>query len=236
MYECTAVGNGFTQWSGSAFDCPGLGDEIFLSHNGFIDGIHKECNNGAIIGRSLQVNGSCYTSQLTVNISANLNGTTIECTYDTGSVLERIGSTTIMITAGSQIYYSVSCDCHNPDCMHTDPFLPPENIHLADIKPGKLTFSWTPIALLCSELTYEILSDCGECPTATNSTFVSCTIESSQPTNCTFAVRSIVCGGIAGSWSNAIKVMLRGISLILNLQTMNLLMFVNCSSKFSSIY
>ena len=103
VYECTAVGNGFTQWSGSAFDCQGLGDEIFLSHNDFNHGVRKECNNGAIIGRTLRVNGSCYTSQLTVNTSASLNGTTIECTYDTGSILERIGSTTIMITSGSQI-------------------------------------------------------------------------------------------------------------------------------------
>lgn len=107
IYECTAVGNGFTQWSGSAFQCQGLGNEIFLSHNNFNDGIRKECNNGAIVGHSLRVNGTCYTSQLTVYISANLNGTTIDCTYDTGSVLERIGSTSIVITRGNQ--YTCTC-------------------------------------------------------------------------------------------------------------------------------
>ena len=116
VFECTAVGNGFTQWSGSAFDCEGLGNEIFLSHDDFDRGIRKECNNGAIVGRNLQVNGSCYTSQLTVNISANLNGKTIECTYDSGRVLEPIGSTTIMITTGSGyaktcMLYIVSCNC-----------------------------------------------------------------------------------------------------------------------------
>ena len=101
VFECTAVGDGFTQWSGSAFDCEGLGNEIFLSHNDFNRGIRKECNNGAIVGRNLRVNGSCYTSQLTVNISTNVNGKAVECTYDSGRVLEPIGSTTIVITTGT---------------------------------------------------------------------------------------------------------------------------------------
>lgn len=95
--------------------------------------------------------------------------------------------------------------------MYTDPFPPPENVYLADVKPGKLTFSWTPTALYCSALTYEILSDCGECPAATSSTSVTCTIQISQPRQCTFAVKSIVCGNIAGSWTNRIEVILRGI-------------------------
>ena len=42
VYECKA---GFTQWAGSAFNCPNSGDEIFLSHTDFDDGIRKECNN-----------------------------------------------------------------------------------------------------------------------------------------------------------------------------------------------
>ena len=99
-YKCTAVGSGFTQWAGTAFHCPNTGNEIFLSHNDFVDGIRKECNNGAIIGQSLQVNGSCFTSLLIVNISTNLNGTTIGCTYDTGSTLELIGTTTLTNRAG----------------------------------------------------------------------------------------------------------------------------------------
>ena len=45
VYECKAVGAGFTQWSGTAFNCPNSGDEIFLSHTDFDDGIRKECNN-----------------------------------------------------------------------------------------------------------------------------------------------------------------------------------------------
>ena len=98
--------------------------------------------------------------------------------------------------------------------MHTDPFSPPENVHLTDVKPGKLTFSWAPTVLHCSALTYEILSDCGVCPTTTSSTLVTCTTESSQPRLCTFAVRSVACGGIVGSWSNEIEVMLRGTSFL----------------------
>ena len=100
VYKCTAVGSGFTQWAGSAFSCPNIGDEIFLSHNDFNDGIRKECNNGAIIGQSIRVNGSCFTSLLIVNISANLNGATIGCTYDTGSTLQLIGETILANRAG----------------------------------------------------------------------------------------------------------------------------------------
>ena len=116
VYKCTVVGNGFTQWAGSAFNCPNIGDEIFLSHPDFNDGIRKECNNGAIIGQSIQVNGSCFVSQLTVNISKNLNGTTIGCTYDTGSALEPIGATTLTsITGMCHIISIVDCGCS--DCV-----------------------------------------------------------------------------------------------------------------------
>ena len=106
LYKCTVFGSGFTQWGGSAFSCPNIGDEIFLSHNNFDHGISKECNNGAIIGRSLQVNGSCFTSQLMVNTSTNLNGTTIGCTYEIGgtSVLEPIGATTLISGTGIHEY------------------------------------------------------------------------------------------------------------------------------------
>ena len=71
------------------------------------------------------------------------------------------------------------------NCMHTDPFPPPKNVHLTDVKLGMITFSWIPTVLHCSALTYEILSDCGECPTATSSTLATCTFESSLPRQCT---------------------------------------------------
>ena len=112
---------------------------------------------------------------------------------------------------------------HECNCMYTDPFPPPENLQLIDMKPGQLAFSWIPTAhaLLCSLLTYDIQSDCGECPAATSSTSVICTFESAHHRPCTFAVRSVVCGDIVGSWSHEIEAMLRGTSLILNLQAVN---------------
>ena len=55
IYECTVMdgAGGATVWTGSAFDC--RSNEITLLHRLFTDsgGTSRECNNGAIVGRSL---------------------------------------------------------------------------------------------------------------------------------------------------------------------------------------
>ena len=94
-------------------------------------------------------------------------------------------------------------------------------MRLVDIKPGKLIFSWTPIARRCSSMYYEIQSNCGECPTATNSTVATCIVNNLQARLCTFTVRSVVCDNIVGSWSNEIEVMLKGTPSTQNLQILH---------------
>ena len=71
VFTCTIVdsGSGGTVWGGSAFNCQGY--EITLIHHNFIGGTSAECNDRAIIGKSVGVSddGTCFTSQLNVKCS-----------------------------------------------------------------------------------------------------------------------------------------------------------------------
>ena len=85
IYRCTVQGSptGVTIWSGTAFSgCPQ--DDILLQHHQFTQpgGSTGTCNNGAIVGQSLSVQGNNYTSQLNVTITPEIAGKTIMCAYD----------------------------------------------------------------------------------------------------------------------------------------------------------
>ena len=72
-------------WQGAqVFDCPDFSNEILLRHNNFGSLVMGECNAGAIVGRSLRVDGNCYTSQLSIEYSERLNGKNIICAHDNG--------------------------------------------------------------------------------------------------------------------------------------------------------
>ena len=104
---CSIVGGGSTVWQGSAFECP-PSDEIFLLHSDFANnGAEGECNNGAIVARAQSVIGDCFNSQLTVLISASMQGQTLQCRRDTGLVITLIGNTTINITRGKLVHKSM---------------------------------------------------------------------------------------------------------------------------------
>ena len=76
-YECTASGGLFTVWKGSA-----LGHycviTLYHRHFGSKDAFGS-CNNGAIVGQGVKQEKDNYTSLLTVFVSPDLNGKTIEC-------------------------------------------------------------------------------------------------------------------------------------------------------------
>ena len=78
-YECTVMGGYSTVWI-----CPEC--EIILLHTRFksANGTTISCNNGAIVGQSLGVQGNNYTSQLNVTITAETAGKTIMCIRDNG--------------------------------------------------------------------------------------------------------------------------------------------------------
>lgn len=90
-YKCSVVGDGYTVWRGSAFDCNNSGNEIILLHSNYASGTVRTCNDGQVVGRSLGVTNRCYNSQLNVNVTMKLEGKTVECVYESGTSTELIG-------------------------------------------------------------------------------------------------------------------------------------------------
>ena len=97
-YECTVIGRrvGSTVWRGSAFNCTNV--EIVLQHKHFTseNGVHA-CNNGLITVQILTVDEEqrVYTSQLSVNVTDDLIGKSIECVHDNVSNSTIVGSLNI---------------------------------------------------------------------------------------------------------------------------------------------
>ena len=89
---------------------------------------------------------------------------------------------------------------------------PPDDLHLTDAQPGKLTFNWSSvISNNCSIPLYNITSDCGICPTVTNITTVTCS-DLQLTTNvdtCHFRVSTQTCN-LTGNLSSSVTVTLKG--------------------------
>ena len=111
-YVCAVIGEpeGITVWQGSAFNC--TSGEISLFHDRYEsdEGAFGDCNNGDIVGRSLRVNSidnnnstvMSYVSQLSVTVSSNIIGKSIECIHDDGTTQTPtvVGHSTITATTG----------------------------------------------------------------------------------------------------------------------------------------
>ena len=86
------------------------GDEISLIHASFMDGTPAsgECNSGDIVAHSVGVEGMRYTSELEVRISAELNGKTVNCSWD----LRPLETSSMITVAGKyeDIYSKISLD------------------------------------------------------------------------------------------------------------------------------
>ena len=99
-YTCTVVdtnnGSGSTRWTGTAFDCVNRSprNAIHLFNADFVAGVVGDCNNGAIVARSVGVDGDDYTSVLTINVSRSFDGQTVSCGLLGGSP---IGSGTLQV-------------------------------------------------------------------------------------------------------------------------------------------
>ena len=78
------MGAGPTIWTGTAFNCSASDYAIILLHSRFSStkGDYGSCSNGAIVGQSLGVEGNNYTSQLSVTVTPDIAGKTVECLYD----------------------------------------------------------------------------------------------------------------------------------------------------------
>ena len=85
-YFCTVDGGNATVtiWGGSAFDC--AGNSITLTHLSFQNGTSGNCNDGAIVGQSVKVDGTHYTSKLDVTVSNKLKNKNIICSSDNNTI------------------------------------------------------------------------------------------------------------------------------------------------------
>ena len=107
--ECTVVGAGTTVWRGSAFDCSGSANEILLRHAQFETGTSGYCNNGRIIGRTINTtsdsDGIKFISQLIIQLDVNdtLEGRTVECVHFNLTHDIVIGTHTIIYLRGTSI-------------------------------------------------------------------------------------------------------------------------------------
>ena len=93
--------------------------------------------------------------------------------------------------------------------MYTGLYPPPNALHIraANFASKELTFSWSPVAPDCPAVHYNILaSNCGNCPTFTSHTNVTCTDVPTDGSNCTFAVQTVACGNLTGNVSEPISI------------------------------
>ena len=99
-FTCTAIGAGNTQWSGTAFNCPGNG--FILRHERFTNpkGVTGECNDGAIVGRSVGAENGSFTSQIRFTFTPSFNNKTVSCTYNSNSAVEIIGTSLLTLAEG----------------------------------------------------------------------------------------------------------------------------------------
>ena len=106
-FRCTAVGPGATIWRGSALNCPSSLNEIQLYHSRFASGrAVGYCNDRNIVAYAVGTTEGRFHSNLKiVNLTHEMNGTTIKCIYDDGANIYPSNSTIISITTGNYYLY-----------------------------------------------------------------------------------------------------------------------------------
>ena len=103
---CTAVGGVATVWT-IGRQCS---ESLSLQHLQFTTGVTRSCDSPAATGSSLSVNvvDGCYTSQLTIAVTTDLNGMNVTCERDSGVNTESIGTYQINLTSGKKILMSLN--------------------------------------------------------------------------------------------------------------------------------
>ena len=93
------MGVGSTQWTGTALNCT---NALIFRHSRFnSETVSGQCNNGAIVGRSLEViEDNSYVSELTVNISVSLDNKTVQCIHNSQEGPYIIGTSTLTVLKG----------------------------------------------------------------------------------------------------------------------------------------
>ncbi|XP_064397560.1 uncharacterized protein LOC135344313 isoform X2 [Halichondria panicea] len=184
-YTCTVVGGVVTVWSGTAFDCPPA-NSVILLHGQYSGGTAAAtCTSGAISGNGTLVDTSgvepCYTSELLVTISANMDGQTVMCSRDDTTL---IGSDTLRVAG---------------------PPPPPTNVMVTAGGVFTFTVSWVESTSCGTSFSYDVVSDCGGSCSVSSSTSRVCS-GWTVPQNCSVRVRANydLCGGQTGSFSTPV--------------------------------
>ena len=109
VFECVVLGDGATVWQGTALkEC--MNSRIVLRHSEFFESaghnISQTCGaSGQVVGRTISVVNDSFISQLTINASLHVNGSTIKCASDNET---QVGSRQILLTTGCLLYTSPS--------------------------------------------------------------------------------------------------------------------------------
>ena len=100
------------------FNCISTNHEVVLLHSRFNSSTNERgiCNNGALIGQSLYVEGDQYTSQLIVTINSTLIGTNVKCARDDGDVEHVVGCHTL---SGNDLTCTNYSDISDKGTVHT---------------------------------------------------------------------------------------------------------------------
>ena len=163
--NCTTVGNGITAWQGTAFGRVGC-SSLLLQHSQFNmlirDGESRFCNDVILI-RPLSVVDDSYTSQLTMNASVNLNGSTIVCEHDSlsGGDVTLVGTYPIVLTTGRERERERERERKLCSCLHSSRLF---SLQIRFISSTQQRFShcnhqWTHLYLgrCCSNLSLTFL-------------------------------------------------------------------------------
>jgi hypothetical protein len=155
----------------------------------------KECNQGAVLAKSIDVFDDCYISQLIVTVGEEMINGTVECIHDNFVETTLVNQKSLMIT---ETLYP-----------------PPDNVHIESSDSHQITFAWDEVTVQCSSLQYIITAiNCGVCPNTTADKNVTCDTQShiSQRTNntCLFAVQTEICGYLQGKGSEYVIAHMNG--------------------------
>ena len=94
-------------------------------------------------------------------------------------------------------------------------YQPLNGIYLANVSSEEITFTWNSVVPVCSSIYYRIIaSNCGVCPTISNTTVAICydVQPSTNLRNCTFGVQNVICG-VEGNRSEIISIVIGGMLL-----------------------
>ena len=72
-------------------------------------------------------------------------------------------------------------------------------------------FTWSSVSQNCPATYYNIKTNCGQCPDATDANSVACNItDSTLLLTCILTIQTVICGHIYGKSSNFVAILKKG--------------------------